>query len=290
MPETVHQAEIEVNLHHKRELSLRQRHYFILSPAHPLESVSELRGRYPATSDLIAFGGVKLFVNGCAHDGYGHQLNDVKWPQEELNEVVLRAHLDGLQVWMHSLNSDGVRRAAVAVEEALKVRPTAHRHRIEHGGDYLDLADAAWLRRLGIRLVTTPQFLHSTSGEVDATHAPWRSLIDGGFRLIGGTDSTGTVPTSKSVLANIATAVTRLNGHGQVVGPNERATGTEALHMFTDWAAEGGFEENSKGVIRKGALGDLALLNGDPTATVCHVSEINVEATILGGEVVYEKD
>ena len=287
MPETFDQAAAECDLLLNGDLSIRQRHYFILKPSDSLDAILDLARTYPS-SDMIRFGGIKIFVNGCAHDGNGNPLDDIKWPQSELNALVLKVHALGLQLWMHSLNEEGVRMAGLAVQEAIRVHPAPHRHRIEHGGDYLNLADANWLRGLGIRLVTTPQFLHSTTGSLGSTHAPWRSLVDKGFHLIGGTDSTGTVPGSISVLANIKTAMTRRKG-GQISGGEQRLSGLEALKMFTLWSAEGGFEDDRKGKMEIGCLGDFVLLSHDLTQISLEtVDEVRVDTTVLGGEMVYD--
>jgi predicted amidohydrolase YtcJ len=60
--------------------------------------------------------------------------------------------------------------------------------------------------------------------------------------------------------------------------------------MHTLWAAHGGFEERDKGSIAFGKLGDFAVLSEDPRGRPGkEVFGIEVEATILGGEVVFER-
>ena len=70
----------------------------------------------------------------------------------------------------------------------------------------------------------------------------------------------------------------------------ERITAEEGLKMFTTWAAKGGFEERDKGSIAVGKLGDLAVLSNNLLeANNEELYDIDVEATILGGQVVYER-
>jgi predicted amidohydrolase YtcJ len=60
--------------------------------------------------------------------------------------------------------------------------------------------------------------------------------------------------------------------------------------MHTIWAAVGGFEEQDKGSIAVGKLGDFAVLSDDPRGRPGKdVFGIGVDATILGGKVVYER-
>ncbi len=72
--------------------------------------------------------------------------------------------------------------------------------------------------------------------------------------------------------------------------PEERIRPIEALRMYTLNAARTGFEETIKGTISPGKAADLVVLNGDPTAVpVSEIKDIEVEMTILDGEVVWEK-
>jgi len=118
MPETLDQALWEREQHQAAELPLRQRHYFITPALGSIAEIDSYRADYAARGDMVLFGGVKLFVNGCAHDGYGHTVDDYKWTQDELDAVVEDAHRRRLQLWMHSLNAHGIRMAAIAVSRA----------------------------------------------------------------------------------------------------------------------------------------------------------------------------
>ena len=60
--------------------------------------------------------------------------------------------------------------------------------------------------------------------------------------------------------------------------------------MYTIHAARASFEEDFKGSVTPGKLADLAVLNGDlATAPLDEIKEMEVEMTILNGEVVWEK-
>ncbi|MFM8353054.1 MAG: amidohydrolase, partial [Actinomycetales bacterium] len=242
MPENLDQIDRLRILHQQGRMSLRQR-YYLISPGVATLDEAEQRRRddagNTAEGDRFRFGGIKLFVNGCAHDGLGTPLDDLKWTQDELDDFVIDASRRGMQVWMHSLNANGVRMAARAMLAADPTGTNTLRHRIEHGGDFIDLGDLPLIKASGALLVTTPQFLHSMTTDPTGPKAPLRSLLAAGVRLIGGTDSTGTVPSSVSILGNIGTAVNRRRSDGTDFHPAEAISSAQAVDLFTTGSAFG---------------------------------------------------
>ncbi len=269
-------------------LAARVRHY----PVHPwgagLDSFEQLGVESGVGDDHYRIGGVKLFVEGIGNDGLDSPADDVKYTQDQLCGVVKRADQLGLQVLMHAFTPKGVVMAAKAAESLRRIAPRGERrHRIEHGADYVDLANLEYVRASGVSLVTTPHFMYSGAIEI-APPAPLRSLIDAGFHLIGGTDSTGTVLESASPLFNVACAVTRRRRDGSRFRPQEAITPLEGLKMFTVWAAHGGFEEKSKGKLATGYLGDAVILSANPMTTPeDKLHTIRIDGTIIGGRLVY---
>ena len=84
-------------------------------------------------------------------------------------------------------------------------------------------------------------------------------------------------------------AVTRRTQGGQVIGPEQAVSREDALRMMTASAAWLSFEENRKGSIEVGKLGDLAVLSDDYLACPPErIREIRALVTVLGGNVVYE--
>jgi predicted amidohydrolase YtcJ len=269
-------------------LAVRIRHY----PVHPwgarLDSFEQLGIDSELGDDRYHFGGVKLFVDAIGSDGLDKIIDDVKYTQEEFDDIVQRADRLGLQILMHAFTRRGITTAARAVESCRRNAPGGERrHRIEHGADYINLDDLELIRASGVSLVTSPQFIYSGAVEI-APPTPLRSLIDTGFRPIGGTDSTGTVPEAASPLFNIACAVTRQRRDGSRFLPHEAITPLEGLKMFTTWAAYGAFEEKSKGKLAPGYLGDAIILSGDPLGVPAEdLCNIKINGTIIGGKLVY---
>jgi predicted amidohydrolase YtcJ len=61
--------------------------------------------------------------------------------------------------------------------------------------------------------------------------------------------------------------------------------------MYTDYAARTTFEEKVKGSITPGKLADLIVLSGNPAKVPANkIKDIQVEMTVLNGEVVWDKD
>ncbi|MGH3217456.1 MAG: amidohydrolase [Streptosporangiaceae bacterium] len=270
------------------ELTVRVRHY----PVHPwgasLDSFEQLGLDSDVGDDRYRFGGVKLFVDGIGSDGLDEIIDDVKYTQEQFNDVVGRADRLGLQVLMHAFTRRGITTAArAAVSASRNARQSERRHRIEHGADYVNIEDLELIRASGVSLVASPHFMYSGAIEI-APPTPLRSLIDAGFRPIGGTDSTGTVLESASPLFNIACAVTRRRKDGSSFQLHEAITPLEGVKMFTTWAAYGSFEEKSKGKLAPGCLGDAIILSADPLSVAAEdLHNIKIDGTIIGGRLVY---
>jgi len=269
-------------LHAAGRLGARRRIYYHVPRVTTLDALVATGIESGLGDDRLRVGGVKIFVDGDGGDGLGRPLDDTKWSEAELDDFAARAHAAGLQLWMHAVTPAAVRMAARAVARATAADgPGALRHRIEHGADYLDLRDVGLLRDAGVLLVTTPHFLASDAPDGEPIdRAPLRTLVDAGFRPVGATDTTGTVPEGASPLFNIGCAVARS-------GP--QALGVEeALRLFTTWSAEGAFEEHLKGRLAPGLLGDLAVLSDDPFAIPAErLRDVQVDVTVRGGELVH---
>jgi predicted amidohydrolase YtcJ len=209
--------------------------------------------------------------------------------QEEIDAFVLRAHRSGLQVAMHAVGDRAVEQALNAYEAALEVHHRDdHRHRIEHceviREDQIDRA-----QRLGVALSIQPPFNHfwphteyyCTLGEERAKKVdPVRSLMRHGLLVAGGSDST---VTPLGPLIGVHAAVNHSN-------PAERVSIQQALELYTINAARIGFEEQDKGSLEAGKVGDFVVLDQDPfEVEPGQILDIPVEMTVLGGEIVYRR-
>jgi len=268
------------------DLPIRLRAYYHVPKVTSLQGLLDL-GLLPGTGDeMFRFGGVKIFIDGTGGDGVGHASDDLKWTQAELNQFVSQAHSGGLQLWMHAVTHTGIVFACNAVEEAMHRDPRPLRHRIEHVSRLESIEDIRRIRRLGMLVTITPsqERKHPIPGR------PWgrnfKTLVEEVINPIAVTDATGTIPIF-SPLFGIASVVAKPDEGGSA-SEGGNLSFEDALRMWTIWAARGGFEEQEKGSIAVGKLGDFAVLSADPRGRQgSELFDLKVQATILGGDVVF---
>lgn len=169
------------------------------------------------------------------------------------------------------------------------------RWRIEHA-QHVHPDDIARFAELGV--IASMQGVHATS---DAPWVPlrlgderaekrtylWRSFLDAGVLINNGTD----VPVEDiDPLAGFRASVTRRTADGSVFYPEQNMTRTEALRSYTINSAIAAFEEQYKGSLEAGKLGDLVVLDRDIlTVPEQELADARVDVTIVGGVVRYER-
>jgi len=161
----------------------------------------------------------------------------------------------------------------------------------------LRLRDIERLARLGV--IASMQPTHATSdmpwaqdrlGEARLAGAyAWRKVLAAGGRLALGSD----FPVeSADPRLGLYAAVTRQDLAGQPPGgwlPNERLSLADAIAAWTSGAAYAEHMEQRKGRLEVGMLADIAVLDRDlRTTPSSEIVSIKVEATAVGGRLVYE--
>jgi predicted amidohydrolase YtcJ len=245
--------------------------------------------------------GVKVFVDGslAAHtaalrEPYSDDpatKGQLLYSQEELDALVAKVHKANFRLVMHAMGDQAIDMALTAVEKALMEAPRRdHRYRLEHAS-VLNKELIQRIKELGMMVSVQPKCVitefsvWSAVERLGSERARWlyplKTLINGDIRVVGGSDC----PMEPlSPLQGVQAAVTR------EFFPEERISVDEALRMYTVNAAYASFEETVKGSIEEGKLADLTVLSGDPTAVPpSKIGDINVEMTIVGGKVVYQK-
>ena len=272
--------------HWKKEGLLKTRVKMMLGK----EGFEEYRKhRFPVQVDenQVSMGGVKTIV----HETTGQLSPD----QFELNEMVLNVHRSELQAVLHALEGKTIEAACDAVEYALQKSPRSdHRHRIEHCS-VCTPSLAKRLASLGIMVVTQPSFIYyngdrylKTVPKQNLEHLyPIATLTKNEVKVAFSSDCP-VVPANPII--GIYSAISRKTEAGEVVLPEERIIPFDALKMYTEDAVKAIFEEKTKGSITPGKLADMVVLNGDPTKLPANeMKNIEVEMTILDGEVVWDK-
>ncbi len=222
-------------------------------------------------------------------------------PMEFVAETSEKALKNGFQVCSHAIGDRANREILDRYEKAFENNPTAavdHRFRIEHA-QHLHPDDIGRFAELGV--IPAMQAVHMSSdrpwaidrlGEERIKQGAyvWQTLLKSGARIVNGTD----VPVEPiNPLASFYASVARKTLMGTPEGgyePEQRMTREQALRSYTLDAAYGAFEENIKGSIEAGKLADFTIYSQDiMTVEESEILETEIEMTIIGGQVVFNK-
>ena len=175
---------------------------------------------------------------------------------EDIAPLLERALRRGIQVWTHAIGDRANRLALDLYEQAFAAVPIAERAvtdprwRIEHA-QHVSAEDVPRFARLGVIASMQPShaigdlhFAPSRLGMERLRHAyAWRSLIDAGAIVIGGSDAPVEVGDPR-IEFHAATTRTDLDGHsGEGWHLEQAMSWDEAVRMFTTWPAYAAFEE-----------------------------------------------
>ncbi|GAA0433737.1 amidohydrolase [Lentibacillus halophilus] len=256
-------------------------------------------------SHRLKIGPIKMFADGTIsgmtasvtkayrdNNGYGQLVHSY----EDLARSVLEVHKAGWQIAIHAIGDHAVKQVLDAYENALEKFPRSDcRHRIEHAS----IANKNLLQRmsrLGIISVPQPSLIH-LAGDVymenlqdDVINHVFaiNSFCKYGLTPAGSSDSPAT---PCSPMLGIYTAVSRETKNGKCFIPEERVSLYEALKMYTKHAAYASFEETEKGTLEVGKLGDLTILpKGFLNFSPQQIKNTEIDMTIIGGEIIYEKE
>jgi hypothetical protein len=217
---------------------------------------------------------------------------------EDLYRWTSGATRAGLQVMVHAIGDRAIRLQLDIFERVLKEQhPADPRFRIEHA-QHIAPADLARFGELGV--IASMQPYHAIDDgrwaekeigpERAKTTYAFRSLLDTHARLAFGSDWGVAPPTP---LEGIYAAVTRRTLDDKNPGgwvPAQKITVEEALRGYTSGAAYAEFAEKRKGSLEPGKLADFVVLERDLTRIPPpEIRDVKVVATVVDGEVVYER-
>jgi predicted amidohydrolase YtcJ len=246
-------------------------------PAEALDGAVDQRAGY-----------VKAFMDGTLGsrtarllDGTGVEITSAA----ALAATIRRAAAAGLPVAVHAIGDRANREALDAFEATEAVwRPLGLRHRIEHA-QCVHPDDVPRFARLGI--TASVQFTHATSdrdvadrlwGERAAHAYPYRSLLDAGVRLAGGSDAP---IEALDPLAGLRAAVLRTADERPPWRPAQAIGLHDALAAFTSAPAWLEGAEHRRGRLAPGMAADVVVLDRDPFADL---EGARVTGTMLAGE------
>ncbi len=202
-----------------------------------------------------------------------------------------------LQICVHAIGDRANREVLDLFEAVFKQDPSLkdRRWRIEHA-QHLHPDDIPRFARLGI--IPAMQGIHCTSdapyvvarlGTQRAEEGAyvWQKLLTSGATIVNGTD---TPVEDIDPIACYYASVTRKLADNSTFYPEQKMSREEALRSYTIDAAYGAFEEDMKGSLSPGKLGDITVLSKDIlTIPDDEIRSAEVLYTIVGGKVKYAR-
>lgn len=237
-----------------------------------------------------------LFEDYTDRPGYRGKLNHT---DEEFYELVKEAYSHGFQVITHAIGDRANQQVIDIYEKVLKENwKEDHRFRIEHF-QLITNENVEKIKKW--KILPSMQAIHAPRSSAMAERRigkerasrsyasgmPWKA----GLPVIGGSDS----PSSPAnPFWGIYAAVTRKDQDGKPEGgwfPQNCISREAAVRSYTQWAAYGQFEENLKGTLEIGKLGDFVVIDRDiMTCPEDEIRDIVAERTVVGGKTVYTKE
>ena len=277
----------------------------------PLASWQRLRDHVASAGRGDAWlrtGALKGFTDGslgshtaAMHEPFSDTPNDrglFVTPPDTLYAWTKAADAAGLHVIIHAIG-DRANRTLLDIYERVAKENGARdrRFRIEHAQH---LTPSEYPRFAGLGVIPSMQPYHAIDDgrwaekvigpkRAKGTYA-FRSLLDAKARLAFGSDWFVAPPTP---LEGIYAAVTRRTLDGANPGgwiPEEKISVEEALRAYTAGAAFAEFAEREKGVLARGMLADVVMIDSDLTRIAPErIREARIMLTVVGGRIVYER-
>ncbi|OYZ56125.1 MAG: amidohydrolase, partial [Sphingobacteriales bacterium 24-40-4] len=257
----------------------------------------------------LKIGGLKGFVDGSlgSHTAaFKQPFSDTPTdsgflvtPVKELYEQISAADKAGLQVMVHAIGDK-------AIEEQLNIFEIVEkdngkrdrRFRIEHA-QHIAPEDLSRFKTLNV--IASMQPYHAIDDgkwaekvigpeRIKTTYA-FKSLLDNQAVLAFGSDWFVAPPTPTE---GIYAAVTRRtlddkNPEGWV--PEQKMNVEQALKAYTYSSAYASFDENNKGILKKGYLADFVILDQNLFDIKAEaIRDVKVMKTFTGGKLVFERD
>ncbi len=273
----------------------------------------EIAAKRQYETDLVTNRAVKVYMDG-ALGSRGARLSEPYSDRPDTSGLTLLTKDDtirfmsdalqqGVQLSVHAIGDAGNRMALDWMEEAMDLIPEAERKvpsprwRIEHA-QILHVSDIPRFSALGVIASMQPShaigdlfFAPARLGlaRLDGAYA-WRSLIDAGAIIAGGSDAPVEVgsPLIEFYAATQRRALDGTSGEGW--HPEQAVTRFEALQMLTIWPAFAAFREDDLGTIEVGKIADFSVFDRDlMTVPGPEILETQALMTIVAGQIVYRR-
>jgi predicted amidohydrolase YtcJ len=257
----------------------------------------------------LKIGGLKGFVDGSlgSHTAaFKKPFSDTPadsgflvTPVKELYEQISVADKAGLQVMVHAIGDKAIEEQLNIFERVEKENGKRDRRfRIEHA-QHIAPEDLSRFKILNV--IASMQPYHAIDDgrwaekvigpeRIKTTYA-FKSLLDNQAVLAFGSDWFVAPPTP---LVGIYAAVTRRTLDDKNPGgwvPEQKIRVEQALKAYTFNSAYASFDENNKGILKKGYLADFVILDQNLFDIKTEaIRDVKVMKTFAGGKLVFERD
>jgi len=281
------------------------------------EDLSKYKMPVDADPAFYRFGGIKVWIDGENDCRTGYMYGPYKGsfdtdPKGDKGSLVTPEPIDlkianiaaknGVMVMLHGSGDKAMDIGLTTYEELVKSGKQGKVFRLEHFGMFqmtdkqLERAKALYAK--GLRISVQPTWLldlvkadyENMGARRTETGFRFRSMIDAGLEPAAGSDVTGIYLDNVNPFLAIYASVTRKSDAGLFETKEEAVTVTEALKMWTVWAAKSIGEFDVKGSIEPGKYADMTVLSADifsiPSDSLRNVVPLK---TIVGGNIVYDR-
>jgi predicted amidohydrolase YtcJ len=289
-----------------KEGKLKLRIYHLLPPDEVEEAFS--RGiKSGQGTDRLWFGQVKLFADGSLgsdtallHEPYLHQPENhglAYLTREELQKNIEFAYSHSCDVAIHAIGDKGVTNALESIAAARQTYPGERRDSIEHV-QLLRPQDFALFSEMGVTASIQPSFVATDWEMAMKKWGPercqnaytFKTFLQKGIPVQFSSD----MPVElSSPIWGLQAAVTRQNSEGEPSGgwfPEQKLTLEESITGYTSQHAWVTRKEKDRGSLSPGKWADLTIFSQDLfKLEPKEWPSIEVEMTIIDGEIVYQK-
>jgi predicted amidohydrolase YtcJ len=273
------------------------------------ERLRDVVAEHGRGDEWLRIGALKGFVDGSlgSHtaamlEPFSDAPNDVGLlvnSPDDLYAWTSGADRAGLNMIVHAIGDRAIRLQLDVYERVARENGARDRRfRIEHA-QHIAPADMARFGQLGVIASVQPyhaiddgRWAEKLIGKERArTTYAFRSLIDSGARVAMGSDWPVAPATPLEGIYAAATRRTLDDRNPEGWVPEQKVTVEEALRAYTIDAAFASFSEAETGSLIRGKLADFAMIDRDVTRIdPVEIRNANVELTVVGGGVVYERD
>jgi predicted amidohydrolase YtcJ len=292
-----------------RKKGLLNTRIYAVVPLNTWKKLSEEVEKSGKGDSWLKIGGLKGFVDGSlgSHTAaFKKPFSDTPTdsgflvtPVKELYEQISAADKAGLQVMVHAIGDKAIEEQLNIFERVEKQNGKRDRRfRIEHA-QHIAPEDLSRFKTL--QVIASMQPYHAIDDgrwaekvigpeRIKTTYA-FKSLLDNQAVLAFGSDWFVAPPTP---IEGIYAAVSRRTLDDKNPGgwvPQQKISVEEALKAYTYNSAFASFDENNKGILKKGYLADFVILDQNLFDIKAeNIRNVKVMKTFTGGKLVFERD